>query len=69
MKYAMHEAALNQLAGGSPEKDPFYGMAGALENILKDESTTPDEKAEKLAELIEAQIESGLQKPAFLLDQ
>jgi hypothetical protein len=57
MKYAKHEAALNQLAGGSPEKGPFYGMAGALENILKDESTTPDEKAEKLAELIEAQIE------------
>ena len=59
MKYARLEHALNRLAGGSPEKGPLYGMAGALEGILKDKGTTPDEKAEKLAELIEGQIKQS----------
>lgn len=59
MNYARLEHALNHLASGSATEGPMYRMAGALQNILNDKGTTPDQKAEKLAELIEECIEQG----------
>ena len=52
MNYLNLEMTLNKITGYGMVDGPFYGMAGALENILKDPSLKPAERADKLTDLI-----------------
>ena len=57
MKYLRIEKALTHLVGDPEQAGRFYQTAGIFENILKDDSLNADEKAAKIAEVIEAGIQ------------
>jgi len=62
MQYLKLERALNSLTGKSTVGGAFYGMAGALENIIKVDQNDPDKLANDLANLIE-DIAKDIHKP------
>ncbi len=62
MKFLQLEYALNEIAGYGVIDGPFYGMAGALEGILKDKSTNGQQKATELAEIIKSCFRDHTQK-------
>ncbi len=49
------ERALNRLVG-DPMTGRFHGTASVFENILKDNNLTPQQKAARIAEIIERGI-------------
>lgn len=53
MDYMRIETALTRLAGGPETDGPFYQTAGAFQAILENEDLSPQEKAVKIAEIIE----------------
>ena len=56
MNFLKIEQALNKLVGESITDGRFYQTAGVFESILSDSSLKAEEKAEKIARLIEGKI-------------
>ncbi len=52
MKFMKLEQALRDLSGDSSQGSPMYHIAGVLEGILKDESLSAEDKAERIADAI-----------------
>lgn len=56
MEFLRIERALNRLVGESTNSGRFYQTTGAFENILKDNNLIAQQKADRIAEIIERGI-------------
>lgn len=63
MQYLQLEQTLNRLSGHSIINGPFYGYAGALQNILVDKSLTGEQRAKSLTNFINDVLEVWNKKP------
>ena len=53
MQYLRLEQKLNDLAGYGLIDGPFYGWAGAFQNIFVDKKLSPEERVDRLIKVIE----------------
>ena len=56
MQFIRIEKALTRLVDDPEQGGRFYQTAGTFERILKDPKLTPEQKAEKIADIIERGI-------------
>ena len=56
MQYTRIEKALTRLVGDPEQMGRFYQTAGTFESILKNDRLKPEEKAAKIADIIEGGV-------------